>query len=1646
MSRRKKKRPFASNNSENVVPLPKSIKRTITPSELLHTRPPGMPKAAWPSDTDEFMRYPETPDSRGSSKKRCKKRPMVTKLQPLPRQSTGGKERDPRLLYSFFRNFLEDDCVTFKDNIDLETHSRVSGAVVTDKTVQEITELIPHLKVLNLSGCSDVTDNGLIQIAHHCPNLREIAMRRCHQITLIGLRQIGSICERLETIDMSHCPQVNNESIKAIAANCGQIRQLVFQNCDGISDEGISELARCCKLLEHLNVSECRRVGEFGDSALIELGRTCTKLKVLDLFGCKHVRDRGLQSVARGCRNLQILKLSGCHEVSGKAIQALARNCRHLQTLSLAGCGKTRNEDITLLARSCRQLAWLDISGSPKISATGVQELAQYCDQLKYLSLANCKSVGDDVLNALGFHARALTTLILANCPKLTQSGVLKLVRRCKKLFSLDISDCPNLGKRFLQQIINEQEFVEWAHNYFGFQPRKNLAEIWQRKELRNLERTSATKIQAHVRGMQARNRVWNLRIKAISTTTLPKIQARIRGHLTRKRLERELPNKLHIQMCLVIQRVFRGYLGRKKAKRKARLRLIQNSETEAALIFQRVYRNYRRRKRMAAINEEKRRRQQMELRRQALLEVAAIKVQQAYRGHKGRADAGMMRAYRHKLMEDRKRRVEAATMIQRLARGHGGRNMRKRLLEAIAQEREREESAIKLQSTFRARKGRHLARKQSENKVQKTRDQAAMMIQKYWRGTKERHVGVMMLSLMRLRIRENRAACLIQRVFRGYMSRGLFKALKTTMTRRRVEKKSVEAIQRIYRGHKGREQFEIQKELRKLEVHAKPLFKRLRQLEAKHAESARKLAETKSSFEEETKDEVLLTQELDKVYQIKTKFHDSARITGTSQRYLTAFLQVQLADQLREKRAKIAVESQNIEAMTDARRQLDKDIRVVKQQLKPLTEEVSHTTKALRNERLRTKVRREKVAALKIQKRFRGYRVRCAVAEGANYWVQLYNNEMESLYFYNTWTQDTRWTRPLAMEIFGDTVVGYTDEANVVQGETKWLKCNDPDTGIDYYFNNDTGETRWDRPSEAGSAREWLEQQDPQTLTARSAKLRDIGTWEEYVDAETGTVYYYNQDTGESRWSLSPRSAHGGQDTGRRSIQSVGTGRRSTKWQHQYGFEYNETNQLVRVERERSSWTKEFDSDSGLDYYYNHLTEECRWDVPEDYTSPSAPNTSRSWFENQDKDALTARSVKKRDIGAWAELVDEESGNTYYYNATTQESRWSLSPRSARPPIEENPIPEELRQMMEDLELKKVDYKGREDHVAWMQESVEEKDWIKASGFAEQIQERQIHGVEPEQVVESSDIEEEVEAEVIVDEVEPEVVDEIQEVVVPPEAIPPVAEAEVEEPVDEIEGVVVPPEEIPQVVEAGVDEPFDEAEVEEEVDVLIPPEEIPEAQVEEPESFGEDIKKEMSADDPEAWIQLDDGQGNIYYYNQVTEESTWDAPAFKAQAGNILMERYGDGEENQSMTEVVSRAFADFDVDGTGYMDKTELGALVASLGSPMDDNQLDAGMNSFDDSGDGQISYQEFLTWWSSGTEEEVVAEEATSGNDWEAVVDEDGNTYYYNLVTGETSWELPEQQEYNYDEQYQEYDYSEQQYDYQEDQSYDEQQQQQ
>jgi hypothetical protein len=75
-----------------------------------------------------------------------------------------------------------------------------------------------------------------------------------------------------------------------------------------------------------------------------------------------------------------------------------------------------------------------------------------------------------------------------------------------------------------------------------------------------------------------------------------------------------------------------------------------------------------------------------------------------------------------------------------------------------------------------------------------------------------------------------------------------------------------------------------------------------------------------------------------------------------------------------------------------------------------------------------------------------------------------------------------------------------------------------------------------------------------------------------------------------------------------------------------------------------------------------------------------------------------------------------------------------------------------------------------------------------------------------------------------------------------------------------------------------------------------------------------------------------------------------------------------GAGGDKDALQQQVREAFESFDTDGTGHIDVQELGALTAALEYPMGGDDLVQLMAWLDKSGDGLVSLDEFMDYWTT------------------------------------------------------------------------------
>ncbi len=278
---------------------------------------------------------------------------------------------------------------------------------------------------------------------------------------------------------------------------------------------------------------------------------------------------------------------------------------------------------------------------------------------------------------------------------------------------------------------------------------------------------------------------------------------------------------------------------------------------------------------------------------------------------------------------------------------------------------------------------------------------------------------------------------------------------------------------------------------------------------------------------------------------------------------------------------------------------------------------------------------------------------------ENSGDWVEYMDEDKGEPYYYNTVTQETVWEKP---KVFvGKSSEGSkSDETKNVKTESPekekstwtelgdWVETQD-DEGRTYYYNSKTEETSWERPADLKTEEEKVAEtkekdasEDAPIKEEEEEEKPAEGDWTEVQDDE-GRTYYYNTKTEETSWD----NPDGFDDT---KTDSNDTKMQETK---------DETPDAAGIEN-GDGWTKVKDDD-GRTYYYNTKTEQTSWDKPDGFEK--SKDVDNGMKEEEKNEATTKKDEGKSadeatKEGDWTEVQDDE-GQTYYYNTKTEETSW---------------------------------------------------------------------------------------------------------------------------------------------------------------------------------------------------------------------------------------------------------------------------------------------------------------------------------------------------------------------------------------------------
>lgn len=152
---------------------------------------------------------------------------------------------------------------------------------------------------------------GLRKHLKKCPDLISLT---CENIPKGALKVIGECCPKLKIIDLSGCTDLNEDDFYDLVNGCKGLEQINISYCTQVDNGCMREIANA-SMLKNLTMQGCTQVLDLGFMALKKL----RNLEILDLTHCTQVTDQDLIIIKElKLPRFKRIIITGCTNISEK--------------------------------------------------------------------------------------------------------------------------------------------------------------------------------------------------------------------------------------------------------------------------------------------------------------------------------------------------------------------------------------------------------------------------------------------------------------------------------------------------------------------------------------------------------------------------------------------------------------------------------------------------------------------------------------------------------------------------------------------------------------------------------------------------------------------------------------------------------------------------------------------------------------------------------------------------------------------------------------------------------------------------------------------------------------------------------------------------------------------------------------------------------------------------------------------------------------------------------------------------------------------------------------------------------------------------------------------------------------------------------
>lgn len=170
--------------------------------------------------------------------------------------------------------------------------------------------------------------------------------------------------------------------------------------------------------------------------------RTLPCVKRFRVRGVEHLTDEMLEHISR-CDRIEQLVLENCPKITTSGIDSLRRTLCRIRHITLSACDGVDDRGYGLIVRSLRKLESLTIRGSPRLTDLGMKDMGsrpRKYDAVRRLVLEDCPLVTDKGMLALLRGFGGLREISLISLPRVSDLGLMGLVSAIGKPVCQDLS------------------------------------------------------------------------------------------------------------------------------------------------------------------------------------------------------------------------------------------------------------------------------------------------------------------------------------------------------------------------------------------------------------------------------------------------------------------------------------------------------------------------------------------------------------------------------------------------------------------------------------------------------------------------------------------------------------------------------------------------------------------------------------------------------------------------------------------------------------------------------------------------------------------------------------------------------------------------------------------------------------------------------------------------------------------------------------------------------------------------------------------------------------------------------------------------------------------------------------------------------